>query len=192
MAIKRKITKKKVAKRGTKKTTKRKVTKRKTKKKVTKRASKKTTKKKVAKRSPRKKTAKRRTTKRKTSSRRRKNPFEMFDGDAVLSGAPLSDRELRSLGFIADRYESGRLLEGAYDEDTGYWDLDGVAEAYMATEGDGGDIGTVPLAGDNLKDTIDIIFGEVFDHKKHLTPKVYKEFSRFIKKHRLSRHVPRR
>lgn len=80
----------------------------------------------------------------------------------------LTDEEIRSLGFIADRYSSGDYLYRAYDEDTGEWDTSKVYLAYAATAQDGGNLGTVPLLGGSLKRLVDDLFIKVVNKSDHL------------------------
>lgn len=80
----------------------------------------------------------------------------------------LTDEEIRSLGFIADRYSSGDYLYRAYDEDTDEWDTSKVYLAYAATARDGGNLGTVPLLGGSLKRLVDDLFIKVVNKSDHL------------------------
>ena len=80
----------------------------------------------------------------------------------------LTDEEIRSLGFIADRYSSGDYLYRAYDEDTGEWDTSKVYLAYAATAQDGGNLGTVPLLRGSLKRLVDDLFIKVVNKSDHL------------------------
>ena len=86
-------------------------------------------------------------------------PSELLGVDATPTiNMRLTAEELDGLGWIANRYESGRLLYGAYDDEAGTFDVDEVIAAYRATAGDGGDLGTVPNAGGSLAKKIDLLF----------------------------------
>jgi hypothetical protein len=73
----------------------------------------------------------------------------------------LNDSEIQTLRIISGKYESPRLLLDAYDEDTGKWDLYILEKAYKATKYDGGDLGTVPLIGKELKNKIKKLFKKI-------------------------------
>jgi hypothetical protein len=60
----------------------------------------------------------------------------------------LTDEEERGLRFIAARYQSAAAL--LYGLDDGRIDASDAVVAFVATGGDGGDIGVVPLAGGSL------------------------------------------
>lgn len=86
-------------------------------------------------------------------------PSELLGVDATPTiNMRLTAEELDGLGWIANRYESGRLLYGAYDDEAGTFEVDEVIAAYRATAGDGGDLGTVPNAGGSLAKKIDLLF----------------------------------
>src|SRR5690606_36715197 len=86
-------------------------------------------------------------------------PSELLGVDAKPTiNMRLTAEELDGLAWIANRYESGRLLYGAYDDEAGTFDVDEVIAAYRATAGDGGDLGTVPNAGRSLVKKIDLLF----------------------------------
>lgn len=72
----------------------------------------------------------------------------------------LTDQELKSLIFIAGRYQSAEILLDAYDEETKQIPYTAVHEAYRATLEDGGDEGTVPLAGGSLEEKIFDLWNE--------------------------------
>lgn len=80
----------------------------------------------------------------------------------------LTNEEIRSLGFIADRYSSGDYLYRAYDEDSNEWDPNKVYLAYAATAQDGGNLGTVPLLGGSLKRLVDDLFVKVVNKSDYL------------------------
>lgn len=73
---------------------------------------------------------------------------------------PLSEEELNGLGWLADRYTSARLLYDAYDDESGTFDTADVVDAYRATPGDGGDLGTVPNAGGSLAEKIQSLWDQ--------------------------------
>jgi hypothetical protein len=80
------------------------------------------------------------------------------DEDRETIKMSLTDGELDGLGWIANRYESGRILYGAYNDEDGTFDLDEVVDAYRATAGDGGNVGVVPNAGGSLAEKINQLF----------------------------------
>ncbi len=73
---------------------------------------------------------------------------------------PLTESELSSLAYIADRYESGEILFDNYDPETQTISRDHVRAAFLATREDGGDLGTVPLAGGTLDKKIRQLWDE--------------------------------
>jgi len=73
---------------------------------------------------------------------------------------PLTEAELDSLRYIAGRYKSGELLLDGYDEEHGI-SYNDAHDALLATEGDGGDFGTVPLAGGTLEEKIWKLWAQV-------------------------------
>lgn len=86
-------------------------------------------------------------------------PAEMLGvGDTETISLKLTDEELDGLGWIANRYESGRILYGAYNDEDGTFDLDEVTAAYRATATDGGNVGVVPNAGGTLAEKINWLF----------------------------------
>lgn len=80
----------------------------------------------------------------------------------------LTNEEIRSLGFIADRYLSGDYLYKAYDEDSHEWDPNKVYLAYAATSQDGGNLGVVPNLGGSLKRLVDDLFIKVVNKSDYL------------------------
>jgi len=79
------------------------------------------------------------------------------EGDTMLQ-VDFTEEELNGLGYIADRYDSGRILYNEYDSENGEISQRAVWAAYAATPGDGGDLGTVPLAGGTLAEKIAALF----------------------------------
>ena len=59
----------------------------------------------------------------------------------------LNEREEESLRYIAGKCESAQILYDAYDPSDMTIPRSEVIRAFFATPGDGGDLGTVPLAG---------------------------------------------
>lgn len=80
----------------------------------------------------------------------------------------LTDREIDDLGFIADRYTSGKYLYRAYDEEKGEWDPNRVYLAYAATIQDGGNLGVIPNLGGRLGDIVDDLFEKVVNNSDRL------------------------
>lgn len=74
---------------------------------------------------------------------------------------PLTEQELDALRYIASRYTSGEILLDNYDEETQTIPRSAAEEALHATEGDGGDFGTVPLAGGTLDKKIRQLWDEL-------------------------------
>jgi hypothetical protein len=62
----------------------------------------------------------------------------------------LNKDEEKALDFIAARYVSGEMLQQGYDPDAGTMDIQYAQAAFVATPADGGNVGTVPLAGGTL------------------------------------------
>lgn len=83
------------------------------------------------------------------------NPDEGELIEEIAIHWPLTGVERDSLSYIAARYESGERLYYGYDEDTEMISAEDAVNAFIATGADGGDIGTVPLAGGRLKEKID-------------------------------------
>lgn len=81
---------------------------------------------------------------------------------------PLTDEELATLGWISGKYESASILVDAYNEDDGTWDMNIVARALIATLGDGGNFGTVPLIGAGLKRKIESLFVKILKNDEKL------------------------
>lgn len=73
----------------------------------------------------------------------------------------LTDEEVDGLVYIAGRYDSGRVLLDAYDDESGTISKSAAIEAFLATRGDGGDLGTVPLAGGTLAKKITQLWDEI-------------------------------
>jgi len=72
----------------------------------------------------------------------------------------LNEQELRALSYIAGKYSSARILLDGYDEESMTIPRSAVIEAYLATREDGGDLGTVPLAGGTLRKKIEQLWEE--------------------------------
>lgn len=94
----------------------------------------------------------------------------------------LSDEEVNALFFLKSRYESARILLDAYDEETGNWDLDIVARAYIATKDDGGDIGTVPGIGGDLKVKVSRLFKILREQSDKLDMRTYRDLMKVSKR----------
>ena len=105
-----------------------------------------------------KKTAKRKTAKRKSA---RRNP-------STTIKLPLTSEEIATLEFLRSRYDSARILLDAYDEDSKTWDMNILAEAFIATKGDGGNLGVVPNTGRALQNKISELFGIIIDNNDEL------------------------
>ena len=105
-----------------------------------------------------KKTAKRKTAKRKSAKRNPSTNIKL----------PLTGEEIATLEFLRSRRESARILRDAYDEDNKTWDMNIVAEAFIATKDDGGKLGTVPNTGKILQNKISELFGIVIDNNDEL------------------------
>lgn len=73
----------------------------------------------------------------------------------------LTPSELNTLRQIGNSYDSADILWNAWDEDRQAIPIGDVAWAFIATAGDGGDIGTVPLVGGPLLWKIDRLFDVV-------------------------------
>jgi hypothetical protein len=81
---------------------------------------------------------------------------------------PLTKEELGALEFLRSRYESARILLDAYDEDNKTWNMNVVAQAFIVTKGDGGNLGVVPNTGRALQNKISELFGTVLDNSDAL------------------------
>ena len=68
-------------------------------------------------------------------------------------------------GFIGSRYRSAELLCDGYDPETQSISITKAKQALRATPGDGGDYGTVPLAGGGLKHSIDKLWTLLAAHE---------------------------
>lgn len=73
----------------------------------------------------------------------------------------LTDEELDGLRYIAGRYDSGDIIYKNYNSETGKIPVHAILDAFKATKGDGGNLGTVPLAGGSLGEKIMKAFDEV-------------------------------
>jgi hypothetical protein len=75
---------------------------------------------------------------------------------------PLSEEDQRALSeWIAPRYLSGEILWKGWDEESQTIPVDEAIAAFIATAGDGGNIGTVPLAGGTLSGRIEELWEAV-------------------------------
>ena len=83
-----------------------------------------------------------------------------FDPSTSVLEFDLTEKELESLRYIAARYDSASILLDAYDEETKTIPRSAVHAAFRATAHDGGDVGTVPLAGGKLEEKIFQLWGE--------------------------------
>lgn len=72
----------------------------------------------------------------------------------------LSEKEEESLRYIASKYDSARILYDAYDPAELTIPREAVLAAFFATPGDGGDLGTVPLAGGTLAKKINQLWDD--------------------------------
>ena len=59
----------------------------------------------------------------------------------------LSTEALAGLDWIGGRYHSAEILRSAYDEETGRIPFADLVACFVATAGDGGNVGTIPCAG---------------------------------------------
>lgn len=96
------------------------------------------------------------------STKSRRNPSEW-----VIKKV-LTPEELSTLSYISAKYDSANHLLNAYNEDTNEWDMNIVARGLIATKNDGGDFGTVPLAGGSLKSKIGSLFSKVLENSEKL------------------------
>lgn len=115
-----------------------------------------------------KKTAKRKT-------KKRSNPT------GATIKLPLTKEELGALEFLRTRYDSARILLDAYDEDNKTWNMNVVAQAFIATKEDGGNLGVVPNTGRALQNKISELFGIVIDNNDELSLDVQMKLMRVLK-----------
>ena len=94
---------------------------------------------------------------------------------------PLTKEELGALEFLRSRYESARILLDAYDEDDKTWNMNVVAQAFIATKEDGGNLGVVPNTGRALQNKISELFGIVIDNNDELSLDVQMKLMRVLK-----------
>jgi hypothetical protein len=94
---------------------------------------------------------------------------------------PLTKEELGALEFLRSRYESARILLDAYDEDDKSWNMNVVAQAFIATKEDGGNLGTVPNTGRVLQNKISELFGTVLDNSDELSMDVQMKLMRVLR-----------
>ena len=94
---------------------------------------------------------------------------------------PLTKEELGALEFLRSRYESARILLDAYDEDDKTWNMNIVAQAFIATKEDGGNLGTVPNTGRLLQNKISELFGTVLDNSDELSLDIQMKLARVLK-----------
>lgn len=73
----------------------------------------------------------------------------------------LTEEEINGLAYAADRYDSAQILWDNWDSDAKTIPADAVREAYWATKGDGGNLGTVPLIGGTLANKISDLFAAI-------------------------------
>lgn len=84
---------------------------------------------------------------------------DVEDADDGIS-FDLSEKEEESLRYIASKYESAQILYDAYDPAELMIPRGEAIRAFFATPGDGGDLGTVPLAGGTLKKKIEQLWAD--------------------------------
>ena len=113
--------------------------------------------------------------KKKVKPRKRKNPSKSF------VKLPLTKEELGALEFLRSRYESARILLDAYDEDDKTWNMNIVAQAFIATKEDGGNLGTVPMAGRLLQNKISELFGTVLNDSDELPLDIQMKLTKVLK-----------
>lgn len=81
-------------------------------------------------------------------------------GEELRLSFDLNEREEESLRYIAGKYESAQILYDAYDPADLTIPRSEVIRAFFATPGDGGDLGTVPLAGGTLGKKIEQLWAD--------------------------------
>lgn len=87
----------------------------------------------------------------------------------------LDDSEERGLAYAGHRYLSADILWNAYDAENKRIPAGYAAMAYIATAGDGGDTGTVPLIGGTLKRKVDKIFSDIYSRELNMAAEVFYE-----------------
>lgn len=113
--------------------------------------------------------------KKKVKPRKRKNP------SLAKVKLPLTKEELGALEFLRSRYESARILLDAYDEDDKTWNMNIVAQAFIATKEDGANLGTVPNTGRLLQNKISELFGTVLDNSDELSLDIQMKLAKVLK-----------
>jgi hypothetical protein len=111
----------------------------------------------------------------------KRKPVKRRNPSAVAVKLPLTKEELGALEFLRTRYESARILLDAYDEDDKMWNMDVVAQAFIATKEDGGNLGTVPNTGRALQNKISELFGTVIENNDELSLDVQMKLMRVLK-----------
>lgn len=92
----------------------------------------------------------------------RAGEFDYLLKEAGYARFDLDHEEAEALRtWIAPRYRSGEILWDEWNEETKMISISAARRAYKATRGDGGNLGTVPLAGGSLARKIDKLWDDV-------------------------------